>query len=72
MPRTMQVSIVRKSATILYPPEAPMIMEMSEEPMPVVVMTQAMMPATAQAMPTVRVLLAPDSSASKKREKSMR
>ena len=72
MPNTMQVSIVRNRATILYPPEAPMIMEISDEPIPVVVMTQAMIPATAQAMPTVSVLLAPLSSASKKREKSMR
>ena len=46
--------------------------EISEEPMPVVVMTQAITPATAQATPTVSVLLAPASSASRKREKSMR
>ena len=49
-----------------------MMMEIREEPTPVVVITQAMMPATAQAIPTVRVLLAPASSASMKREKSMR
>ena len=49
-----------------------MMMEISAEPMPVVVMTQAMMPATEQAMPTIRVLLAPASRASRKREKSMR
>ena len=64
--------MVRNSATMSRPPETPTMMVISAEPMPVVVMTQAMMPATAQAMPTVRVLRAPDSSASKNLLTSMR
>ena len=49
----------------ICPPERLTMAEISLLPMPVVVMTQAMVPATAQAMPTVRVDRAPFSRASK-------
>ena len=49
----------------MWPPESPTMAEMSFVPMPVVVMMQAMIPATAQAAPTVSVLFAVSSRASK-------
>ena len=61
----MQVTMVKNIAINKLPPASPTIAEISLVPIPVVVMTQAIIPATAQAAPTVKVLFAVSCSASK-------